>query len=248
MNQFGAEVSVDVMGRVTRERKRRGFSAQDLAGECSARGYTMARNVVANLESGRRTSLTVAELVAFSEVLEVPLLALLFDLEDLRAESVLALPSSRPATTWEELLQAQGVPPDDDDRPSMVLSLSRELESYESGMLAAHTSLSRVREDASRLSADQFAKIYTGRSPDTEVGAAEESLRYFAGAALGVRGQFMGLEVSVPPPGEDALRAYSAAGLGRAVDMLAEGDLQFWEVLSRVRHPAYVKESSNGDD
>lgn len=54
------------------------MSAQELADRCAALGHPIQRSVIANLESGRRTTVTVAELIIFGAALEVPPAYLVF--------------------------------------------------------------------------------------------------------------------------------------------------------------------------
>jgi hypothetical protein len=54
------------------------MSAQRLADRCAELGYPVPRNVIANLESGRKDSVSVAELLVVAEALEVPPVLLLF--------------------------------------------------------------------------------------------------------------------------------------------------------------------------
>ncbi|MEV0282454.1 helix-turn-helix transcriptional regulator, partial [Streptomyces sp. NPDC050610] len=50
-------VKANVAGEVRRRRKEKGWSAQDLADRCERLGHPIPRNVIANMESGRRASL-----------------------------------------------------------------------------------------------------------------------------------------------------------------------------------------------
>ena len=56
------------------------MSAQQVADECEKRGLPIKRSVLANLESGRRTTLSVPELLILADVLGVPPIVLLFPL------------------------------------------------------------------------------------------------------------------------------------------------------------------------
>lgn len=47
------------------------MSAQGLANECAALGFPIQRSVIANFENGRRTSVTLAEILVFAEALGV---------------------------------------------------------------------------------------------------------------------------------------------------------------------------------
>jgi transcriptional regulator with XRE-family HTH domain len=65
---------------VRRYRKQARMSAQQLADECERRGLPIKRSVLANLESGRRTTLSVPELLILADVLRIPPALLLYPL------------------------------------------------------------------------------------------------------------------------------------------------------------------------
>ncbi len=67
-----AGVTGRVAEAVRRFREERGMSAQDVAAACAKLGYPIARNVIANLENGRRSSVDVAEVLVLAKVLGVP--------------------------------------------------------------------------------------------------------------------------------------------------------------------------------
>lgn len=67
-----AGVTGRVAEAVRRFREERGMSAQDVAAACAKLGYPIARNVIANLENGRRSSVDVAEVLVLAKVLDVP--------------------------------------------------------------------------------------------------------------------------------------------------------------------------------
>jgi transcriptional regulator with XRE-family HTH domain len=67
-------------GEVRRYRTERKMSAQQLADRCAELGLPIARSVLANLESGRRETLSVAELLVLAKALEVAPILLLFPL------------------------------------------------------------------------------------------------------------------------------------------------------------------------
>ena len=60
-----------VAGEVRRYRKERGLSAQKLADRCGELGYDVPRSVIANLENGRRDSVSLAQLHILAAALEV---------------------------------------------------------------------------------------------------------------------------------------------------------------------------------
>jgi transcriptional regulator with XRE-family HTH domain len=74
---------VETVARRVREvRRRRGLSAAQLAERLQQVGLDWDRNIVANLENGRRASLSVDELLALALVLDVAPVHLLVPLED----------------------------------------------------------------------------------------------------------------------------------------------------------------------
>lgn len=79
-----------VAAQVRRYRKERGLSAQRLADRCAELGMGIARSTLADLETGRRDSVTVAELLILAAALEVPPVELAVPLA--RREQVEILP------------------------------------------------------------------------------------------------------------------------------------------------------------
>jgi transcriptional regulator with XRE-family HTH domain len=68
--------------RVREVRRRHGWNQQQLAEQMTKAGVAWDRNVVANLETGRRASVGVDELLALAHVLSVAPLSLLIPLDD----------------------------------------------------------------------------------------------------------------------------------------------------------------------
>ena len=66
-----------VAGEVRRWRETRGLSAQRLADKCEVLGLPVRRSTISNLESGRRDSVTLAELLIFARALDVAPAALI---------------------------------------------------------------------------------------------------------------------------------------------------------------------------
>ncbi len=71
-----------VAGRVRELRKRKGWSGARLAGELALVGLPWDRSIVANLENGRRASVSVEELLALAYVLDVAPVHLLVPVEN----------------------------------------------------------------------------------------------------------------------------------------------------------------------
>ncbi|MFC7326281.1 helix-turn-helix domain-containing protein [Marinactinospora rubrisoli] len=77
-NDWSERLAGAVAKEVRRHRKRQGMSAQELADRCANLGMPLKRSVLANLESGRRTTVTLAELIVLARALGVPPLLLAF--------------------------------------------------------------------------------------------------------------------------------------------------------------------------
>ncbi|MFV0286245.1 MAG: helix-turn-helix domain-containing protein [Demequina sp.] len=75
-----------------RLRDARGLSAQQVADRTRGLGVEITRSSIANLESGRKTSLSVVELAVLAAALDVAPVRLLFDVED---DPVEVLPGNR---------------------------------------------------------------------------------------------------------------------------------------------------------
>jgi transcriptional regulator with XRE-family HTH domain len=78
--------------RVRELRARRGWSAQRLADELNAVGVSWDRSIVANLENGRRQTVSVEEWLALSYVLDVAPINLLVPVRDNRSFAVVPEP------------------------------------------------------------------------------------------------------------------------------------------------------------
>lgn len=76
--EWPARLARTMAGEVRRFRQVRGMSAQQLADRCAELGMPIARSVLANFESGRRPTLSVAELLVIAQALRVPPAALVF--------------------------------------------------------------------------------------------------------------------------------------------------------------------------
>jgi transcriptional regulator with XRE-family HTH domain len=75
---WSARLALTIAGEVRRHRQAQGLSAQQLAERCAAIGMPIQRSVLANLESGRRTTVNVAEVLVLARALNVPPGILLF--------------------------------------------------------------------------------------------------------------------------------------------------------------------------
>jgi len=121
-------------------------SAQEIADETARLGYPISRSQIANLESGRKQGIDVAELLILAAALRVPPVALLFpDLPDGEIEALPGVVESSAAA----LFRFTG----ERDRGAasdfgMLLKFTRERE-------AARTELERALAAAKLLAADE---------------------------------------------------------------------------------------------
>lgn len=135
---WGARVTRAIAAQIRRHRDGR-LSAQVLSDLTGKLGYEIPRNTIADLESGRRASISVAELLVLSRALDIPPLLLLFPVDD-QAELEVLPGESRPAWRAAQWFTGEGPFPDreDDDLvtiihaanagPARPLALRRELD------------------------------------------------------------------------------------------------------------------------
>lgn len=87
--------------QVQRYRGERGLSARRLSEECGKAGLDISRSTIADLENGRRATVSVAELLVLSAVLSVPAVKLLFPLDLPKVEPLPGRKAS-PWAAWRE--------------------------------------------------------------------------------------------------------------------------------------------------
>ncbi|MGW8374239.1 helix-turn-helix domain-containing protein [Streptomyces sp. ODS28] len=77
-SEWAERLAATIAGEVFRYRRNQGLSAQALSDRCTERGMPIPRAVISNLENGRRTNVSVAELLVLAAALDVPPAALAF--------------------------------------------------------------------------------------------------------------------------------------------------------------------------
>ncbi|MEV0276720.1 helix-turn-helix domain-containing protein [Streptomyces sp. NPDC050610] len=95
------QVMATVAAEVRRRRKELGWSAQDLADKCEEIGHPIPRNVIANMESGRRSNLPLVDVMVLAEALNTPPICLLYPVG--YVEDVQRLPLQHPTTSLDAL-------------------------------------------------------------------------------------------------------------------------------------------------
>ncbi|MFF7155334.1 helix-turn-helix domain-containing protein [Streptomyces sp. NPDC008139] len=90
-----------VATEVRRRRKERGMSAQELADACAEIGHPIPRNVIANMESRRRSILPLVDVIVLAEALGTHPALLIYPLGHVR--QVQRLPLQHPTPTWDAM-------------------------------------------------------------------------------------------------------------------------------------------------
>lgn len=125
-NDWPGRLTQVVADQVRRYRVARKLSAQALSDRCAALGMEIPRPVLANLENGRRPTVSVAELLVLAAALDVPPVVLVVPLGN--RPNVEILPG-RELDTWDAALWISGevrVPEDAADTGAEWLDLADE--------------------------------------------------------------------------------------------------------------------------
>ncbi|MEU3499226.1 helix-turn-helix transcriptional regulator [Streptomyces hundungensis] len=148
-------VKANVAGEVRRRRKERGWSAQELAERCEQLGHPIPRNVIANMESGRRANLPLVDVMVLAAALKTYPACLIFPVG--YVEETQELPFQQLVPTWEALRRFTGeehVPgydaglvPDFERHASLVRTALAGLEEEERARFAAKTATSRAQQE-----------------------------------------------------------------------------------------------------
>ncbi|MFK0297120.1 transcriptional regulator [Streptomyces sp. NPDC090442] len=157
--EWADRIKANVAGEVRRRRKEMGWSAHDLADRCEQLGHSIPRNVIANMESGRRANLPLVDVMVLAAALETYPVCLIFPVG--YVEETQELPFQDLIPTWEALrrftgeeevsLHDPGLVPDFEHHASLVRTALAALEEEEQARFAAKAATSRAqREEAER--------------------------------------------------------------------------------------------------
>ncbi|MFJ2905522.1 helix-turn-helix domain-containing protein [Streptomyces sp. NPDC087212] len=148
-------VKANVAGEVRRRRKEMGWSAQDLADACERLGHPIPRNVIANMESGRRATLPLVDVIVLAAALETYPVCLIFPVG--YVERTQELPFQELVPTWDALrrftgdedipLHDAGLVPDFEVHDNLVRTALAALEEAEQARFAAKTASNRAQEE-----------------------------------------------------------------------------------------------------
>lgn len=170
--EWADRVKANVAGEVRRRRKEMGWSAQDLADQCEQLGHPIPRNVIANMESGRRASLPLVDVMVLAAALETYPVCLIFPVG--YVERTQELPFQGLVPTWDALRRFTG----DEDMPSYDAGLVPDFEAHAS---LVRTSLAALEEEERARFA---AKTATNRAQQEE---AERKRTKYADEAISAK-------------------------------------------------------------
>lgn len=222
-NEWAAQIAKRVGQRVAHyraqapgEKTKQGITAQALADRCTALGMPMDRTVIAKLEKGTRQTITVGEVIVFARALEVPPVALLFDLGN--PETVEVLPG-KDADSWSALKwftgEASRLP---DEQPSPQAESGAEAVR----LFRRHDQLvTDWRNNHSNL--QQLIDSTPGRPDGHLARLAAEAINRIAEAIKAVRGDMRSLGLTPPDLAPD-LAYIETPPLDRDYEPLPEED------------------------
>ncbi|MGI5470251.1 transcriptional regulator [Streptomyces sp. CA-132043] len=167
--EWADQVMSTVAGEVRRRRKELQWSAQDLADKCAEIGYPIPRNVIANMESGRRSNLPLVEVMVLAAALRTYPICLLYPVGYVGTAQRLPLQESEP--TWDAMRWFTGEARDFDVTEDDMLRSFRAHAEHQRTALAALKGEKRERwraetasspaeqEDALRAKADYAERV-----------------------------------------------------------------------------------------
>jgi hypothetical protein len=133
--EWASQVMATVATEVRRRRKERDMTAQELADACAEIGYPIPRNVIANMESGRRATLPLVEVIVLAEALNTHPILLIYPLG--HKDEVQRLPLQDPIPTWDAMRWFSGEEPHALTLDSGVLRQFREHNHHEAAAMDA---------------------------------------------------------------------------------------------------------------
>ncbi|MFK0221612.1 helix-turn-helix domain-containing protein [Streptomyces vinaceus] len=132
------QVMATVAKEVRRRRKELGMSAQELADACEEIGHRIPRNVIANMESGRRASLPLVDVMVLAEALHTNPICLIYPVG--YVERVQKLPLRDSEQTWGAMQWFTGAEPGEPLALDRMLRLFHRHESEQQALNAAESS------------------------------------------------------------------------------------------------------------
>ncbi|MGW4905049.1 helix-turn-helix domain-containing protein [Streptomyces sp. NPDC004270] len=164
--EWADRIKANVAGEVRRRRKEMGWSAQDLADQCERLGHPIPRNVIANMESGRRANVPLVDVMVLAAALETYPVCLIFPVG--YVERTQELPFQDLVPTWDALQRFTGneeVPgydpglvADYELHASLVHTALAALEEEERARFAARTAIGRAQQEEAERRRTRYAE------------------------------------------------------------------------------------------
>lgn len=158
-------VQANVAGEVRRRRKEMGWSAQELADRCEQLGHPIPRNVIANMESGRRAGLPLVDVLVLAAALETYPACLIFPVG--YVEQTQELPFEHLVPTWDALRRFTGeqempgldagLVPSFEEHASLVSTALAALDEEEQARFAAKAATSRAQQEEAERKRTEYA-------------------------------------------------------------------------------------------
>ncbi|MFI2635069.1 helix-turn-helix domain-containing protein [Streptomyces collinus] len=163
--EWADRIKANVAGEVRRRRKEMGWSAQDLAERCEQLGHPIPRNVIANMESGRRANLPLVDVMVLAAALETYPVCLIFPVG--YVEETQELPFQDLIPTWDALrrftgeqevpMYDAGLVPDFERHASLVQTALAALDEEERARFVSKTATSRARQEEAERKRTEYA-------------------------------------------------------------------------------------------
>ncbi|MEU6919381.1 helix-turn-helix domain-containing protein [Streptomyces olindensis] len=163
--EWADRIKANVAGEVRRRRKEMGWSAQDLADRCEQLGHPIPRNVIANMESGRRANLPLVDVMVLAAALETYPVCLIFPVG--YVEETQELPFQDLIPTWDALrrftgeqevpMYDAGLVPDFERHASLVQTALAALDEEERARFVSKTATSRARQEEAERKRTEYA-------------------------------------------------------------------------------------------
>ncbi|MFF1499483.1 helix-turn-helix domain-containing protein [Streptomyces sp. NPDC058316] len=162
-----------VAEQMRRARKAAGLTVAEAAEACASLGLAVPKTTITNLETGRRSSIDLAEFLILAEVYQVPPVSLLFPLGT--DASVAVLPG-REVPTWEAVSWFTGETPL--DKPAPEGSARDVLDTYRAHSEAVTTALASTRLAKERRRKASITLDAARRDALLETAASYEQLAF----------------------------------------------------------------------
>lgn len=164
--EWSDRIKANVAGEVRRRRKEMGWSAQDLADQCTRLGHPIPRNVIANMESGRRANLPLVDVMILAAALETYPVCLIFPVG--YVDETQELPFQDLVPTWDALRRFTGAEedvsaldaglvPEFELHASLVRTALAALDEEERARFAARTATHRAQQEEAERKRSKYA-------------------------------------------------------------------------------------------